>query len=108
MTLVEKLRTGCARAGVVGLGYVGLPLAVEMASSGLEVIGVDVQQSKVDAINAGDSYVMDVPSSLMKPLIDSGTLRATTDFSVVSDLDTVNVCVPTPLRKTKEPDLSFV
>ncbi len=108
MGLVAKIEAGEARAGVVGLGYVGLPLAVEIAASGLEVVGLEVNQEKVDAINAGSSYVLDVPSSRVAQLVGAGRLSATVDFSAVAELDTINVCVPTPLRKTKEPDLSFV
>ncbi|TFH31048.1 MAG: nucleotide sugar dehydrogenase [Myxococcales bacterium] len=108
MGLVEKIRDGSARAGVVGLGYVGLPLAVEMAESGLEVVGLDVQQRKVDAINAGESYILDVPSARVEALVRAKRLSATSDYSAVAELDTINVCVPTPLRKTREPDLSFI
>ena len=106
--LAEKIRTRTARVGVVGLGYVGLPLAVEFANAGFDVTGIDVQQSKVDEINAGCSYVQDVPSSTVSALVKAGKLRATADFSVVSGLDTVDICVPTPLRKTKDPDMSFI
>ena len=108
MDLIEKIESGNACAGVVGLGYVGLPLAVEMAESGLHVIGIDVQESKVEAIGEGRSYIMDVPSERVAALVTSGRLEATTDFSRVAELDTVNVCVPTPLRKTREPDLSYI
>jgi UDP-N-acetyl-D-glucosamine dehydrogenase len=108
MGLVEKIRDGRARAGVVGLGYVGLPLAVEMAESGLEVVGIDVQPRKVEAINAGRSYILDVPSSRVEALVRAGRLKATSDYSTVASLDTINVCVPTPLRKTREPDLSYI
>ena len=108
MELIEKIRAGHVRCGVVGLGYVGLPLAVELAESGVRVTGIDVQASKVDAINAGRSYVLDVPSERVAHLVKKGLLSATTDFSVTAELDTINVCVPTPLRKTREPDLSFI
>jgi UDP-N-acetyl-D-glucosamine dehydrogenase len=108
MGLIEKIKDGSARAGVVGLGYVGLPLAVEIAESGLEVTGIDVQQHKVDAINAGKSYIMDVPSERVASLVRAKKLSATSDYSRVAQLDTINVCVPTPLRKTREPDLSFI
>src|SRR5262245_6923316 len=106
--LAEKIQSRKARVGVVGLGYVGLPLAVEFASVGFEVIGIDVQQSKVDQLNAGESYIQDIPTSRLKPLVESGLLKATTDFSVISELNTVDICVPTPLRKTKDPDMSYV
>ena len=94
--------------GVLGLGYVGLPLAVEFAKAGFDVVGIDVQQSKVDDFNTGHSYIKDVPDSVFSPLVKSGKLRATSDFSVIRTLDTIDICVPTPLRKTKDPDMSFV
>ena len=106
--LAEKIRTKTAHVGVVGLGYVGLPLAVEFAKVGFHVTGIDVTQSKVDSINRGVSYVQDVPTAELAELVKAGRLKATTDFSVVSQLDTVNIAVPTPLRKTKDPDMSFV
>jgi UDP-N-acetyl-D-glucosamine dehydrogenase len=106
--LQEKIRSRSARVGIVGLGYVGLPLAVEFARAGFEVTGIDVSQSKADRVNIGDSYVGDVPNAILKPLVESGKLRATSDFSAVRDLDTINICVPTPLRKTKDPDMSFI
>ena len=107
-SLKDKIANRTARVGVVGLGYVGLPLAVEFANAGFHVTGIDVQREKVDQLNAGISYVKDVESHLVKPLVDSGKLRATTDFAVISELDTVDICVPTPLRKTKDPDMSYV
>jgi UDP-N-acetyl-D-glucosamine dehydrogenase len=107
-TLRRKIETHQAQVGVVGLGYVGLPLVVEFAHSGFCVTGIDVQQSKVDAINRGESYIQDVPTADVQALVKAGKIRATTDFSVVRDLDTINICVPTPLRKTKDPDMSFI
>jgi UDP-N-acetyl-D-glucosamine dehydrogenase len=106
--LQEKIRNHTAKVGVVGLGYVGLPLAVEFASAGFSVTGIDVMESKVERLNQGDSYVQDVPSEVLAPLVRQGKLRATTDFAAVADLDTINVCVPTPLRKTKDPDMSYI
>ena len=106
--LREKIRNKKARVGVLGLGYVGLPLAVEFAKAGFDVVGIDVLQGKVDQFNAGHSYIKDVPDSAFAPLVKSGKLRATTDFSVIRTLDTIDICVPTPLRKTKDPDMSFV
>jgi UDP-N-acetyl-D-glucosamine dehydrogenase len=106
--LQEKIRSRSARVGIVGLGYVGLPLAVEFARAGFEVTGIDISQTKADRVNQGDSYVGDVPNAILKPLVESGKLRATADFSAVRDLDTINICVPTPLRKTKDPDMSFI
>ena len=106
--LQEKITRKTARVGVLGLGYVGLPLAVELAHAGFEVVGIDVQQSKVDQFNRGESYVKDVGDDVFAPLVKSGKLRATTDYSVIQDLDTIDICVPTPLRKTKDPDMSYV
>jgi UDP-N-acetyl-D-glucosamine dehydrogenase len=106
--LQDRIRTRKAHVGIVGLGYVGLPLAVEFAKAGFEVTGIDVSEEKTRRVNAGDSYVGDVPSSVLAPLVKSGKLRATTDFAAVRDLDTINICVPTPLRKTKDPDMSFI
>jgi UDP-N-acetyl-D-glucosamine dehydrogenase len=106
--LAEKIKSKTARVGVVGLGYVGLPLAVEYAAEGYHVVGIDLNPGKTDRVNAGDSYVGDVPTSALAPLVKSGHLKATTDFSAVKDLDTINICVPTPLRKTKDPDMSYI
>jgi UDP-N-acetyl-D-glucosamine dehydrogenase len=106
--LAQKIRTHSARVGIVGLGYVGLPLAVEFAQAGFAVTGIDISEAKVQRVNAGDSYVGDVPSATLAPLVESGKLRATTDFAAVAELDTINICVPTPLRKTKDPDMSFI
>ena len=106
--LRRKIETHQAQVGVVGLGYVGLPLVVEFAQAGFCVTGIDVQQFKVDAINRGESYIQDVPTADVQALVKAGKIRATSDFSVVRDLDTINICVPTPLRKTKDPDMSFI
>jgi UDP-N-acetyl-D-glucosamine dehydrogenase len=106
--LEEKIRSRRARVGIVGLGYVGLPLAVEFAKAGFPVTGIDVNTQKVDRVNAGDSYVGDISSDALSALVKDGKLRATTDFGVVGELDTVNICVPTPLRKTKDPDMSYI
>jgi UDP-N-acetyl-D-glucosamine dehydrogenase len=106
--LRERVIKRTARVGVLGLGYVGLPLAVEFARAGFQVVGIDVQQSKVDEFNRGQSYVKDVKDREFKPLVESGKLHATTDFSIIRELDTIDICVPTPLRKTKDPDMSYV
>jgi UDP-N-acetyl-D-glucosamine dehydrogenase len=106
--LETKIRERSARVGVIGLGYVGLPLAVEFAKAGFVVTGIDVLEDKVSRVNAGDSYVHDVPSAELAPLVAGGRLRATTDFSDIAGLDTINIAVPTPLRKTKDPDMSYV
>ncbi|HLJ47308.1 MAG TPA: nucleotide sugar dehydrogenase [Bryobacteraceae bacterium] len=106
--LREKIATRTARVGIVGLGYVGLPLAVEFARAGFSITGIDVQAHKVDCLNQGESYVQDVPTETFRPYVDSGKFQATTDFSIVQQLDTINICVPTPLRKTKDPDMSYI
>jgi UDP-N-acetyl-D-glucosamine dehydrogenase len=106
--LVERIHSRRARVGVVGLGYVGLPLAVEFARQGFFTSGIDLDARKVDAINRGESYIPDVPTSDVASLRASGMLTATTNFEVVATLDTVNICVPTPLRKTKDPDMSYI
>ncbi len=106
--LKERIAKKTARVGVIGLGYVGLPLAVEFAKAGFDVTGIDVLGAKVDQFNRGESYVKDVSDDVFGPLVASGKLRATTDFSVIRELDTIDICVPTPLRKTKDPDMSFV
>ncbi len=106
--LSEKIRSKSIRAGVIGLGYVGLPLAVEFAKTGVEVVGFDVDREKVDSILRGESYISDIDSEVVSRVISDGTLVATTDFSQLAAVDTINICVPTPLRKTKDPDLSYV
>ncbi len=108
-TLLERLEDRTATLGVIGLGYVGLSLAVEFARSGFRVIGLEIDAEKVRKVNAGISYVMDVPSSEVALQVNAGRLLATTDASRISDMDSINICVPTPLRaKTKDPDLSFI
>src|SRR5689334_9346951 len=106
--LHEKLAARTARVGVVGLGYVGLPLAVEFARAGFVTTGIDLDARKVDAINEGASYIPDVPAAEVARLVADGRLTATCDFAIVKELDTVNICVPTPLRKTKDPDMSYI
>src|SRR5215472_14672336 len=100
--LAERLRRQIEAldvcAGVIGLGYVGLPLAVEFARAGYSVVGLDIDQRKVDAINGGTSYIPDVTQKDIAELSASGRLQATSDFRAIRDLDTINICVPTPLR----------
>jgi UDP-N-acetyl-D-glucosamine dehydrogenase len=103
-----RLADRSARVGVVGLGYVGLPLAVEFARAGFVTTGIDLDARKVDAVNRGTSYIPDVPASEVERLVTGGRLRATADFAAVAELDTINICVPTPLRKTKDPDMSYI
>jgi UDP-N-acetyl-D-glucosamine dehydrogenase len=106
--LEHKIKTRTARVGVVGLGYVGLPLAAELARAGFPVTGFDLDHGKVREINQGRSYVKDVNGPELKRFVKRGRLTATSDFSVLAELDTVNICVPTPLRKTKDPDMTFI
>src|SRR5438270_8580254 len=106
--LKERIQERRARAGVVGLGYVGLPLAIEFARAGLTCTGIDLDVRKISAIGRGESYIADVSSSDVRTLAEAGRFAATNDFGVVADLDTVNICVPTPLRKTKDPDMSYI
>lgn len=103
--LIEETR---ARIGVIGLGYVGLPLIVEFCLKGFDGIGFEVDARKADAINRGESYIVDVPSENVKKCVDAGKLEATTDFSKLKDCDVIIICVPTPLRKTKDPDMSYI
>ena len=106
--LVQKLTDRSATVGVIGLGYVGLPLIVEFAKAGFSAIGFDIEPSKVDQINQGESYIPDVPSDELALVVRAGRLVATTDVGRLNEVDTVNICVPTPLRKTRDPDLSYV
>jgi UDP-N-acetyl-D-glucosamine dehydrogenase len=108
MTLKERIDARQARVGVIGLGYVGLPLAIEFARAGFHVTGFDVDQSKVDAINAGRSYILDVSDADITSQVSTGRLNATADMARLGDMDVVDICVPTPLRKTKDPDMSFI
>jgi len=106
--LAEKIQNHTAKVGILGLGYVGLPLAVEMARAGFQVTGIDLDDRKISAIGQGRSYISDIDSETLAGMVGDGALTATADFSVLSRLDTVNICVPTPLRKTKDPDMSYV
>ncbi|HEU4930304.1 MAG TPA: nucleotide sugar dehydrogenase [Candidatus Krumholzibacteria bacterium] len=108
MSLIERIRARDAKVAVIGLGYVGLPLAVELARAGYHAVGIDVVDEKVRRVNQGDSYIKDVPSDLLAECVKSGHLVATSDFSVLKSCDTVNICVPTPLRKTRDPDISYI
>lgn len=106
--LAEKIRNRTARVGVIGLGYVGLPLSLELCGAGFAVTGIDVQAGKVEAINAGRSYIQDVDGARLADMVAAERLRATADFSVIRELDTLTIAVPTPLRKTKDPDMTYV
>ena len=107
-TLLDKIESRRARTGVVGLGYVGLPLLVEFAKAGYHATGIDLDARKIQAIDEGRSYIPDVATADVLALKRAGKLDATTDFAVVKELDTINICVPTPLRKTKDPDMSYI
>jgi UDP-N-acetyl-D-glucosamine dehydrogenase len=106
--LIDRFKTREARIGVLGLGYVGLPLAVIFAEAGFTVLGIDPDARKVDSVNKGHSYIQDVPSDQLAKLVKSGKIQASADFSGLKDMDAVSICVPTPLRKTGDPDMSFI
>jgi UDP-N-acetyl-D-glucosamine dehydrogenase len=106
--ILEKIRARNARIGVIGLGYVGLPLAVEFARAGFDVTGFDVDPSKIEQINSSRSYIPDVSDADLAAQVSAKRLRATTDMSQLGAMDAIDICVPTPLRKTKDPDLSYV
>ena len=106
--LLAKANDRSALIGVVGLGYVGLPLAVEVADAGYTVLGFDVQQPVVDLINRGESHIQDVPTERLRPLVEAGKISATSDMNRLSEVDVISICVPTPLSKTKDPDVSYV
>jgi UDP-N-acetyl-D-glucosamine dehydrogenase len=107
-SLSGRIEKRTAKVGIIGLGYVGLPLAVELAKAGFSVVGIDLHAEKVKQLNSGHSYIPDIKDDALGPLVADGRIRATTDFSVIAELDTVDVCVPTPLRKTKDPDMTYV
>ena len=106
--LIQKIRNKTLKMGVCGLGYVGLPLAVDKAKHGFKTIGFDVQQEKVDLVNAGKNYIGDVVNADLEELVRNRMLRATSDFSFVKDVDFIAICVPTPLDKHQQPDISYV
>ncbi len=106
--LKKKLQDRSASVAILGLGYVGLPLAVVFAEAGFKVIGIDPDRSKTEAVDRGESYILDIHSEQLKKLVEKGLLSATTDFSVLRKADAVSICVPTPLRKTGDPDLSYI
>src|SRR5690242_12167638 len=106
--LRQKIQTHDARLGVIGLGHVGLPLALEMAGQGFQVVGIDIDQIKVESVNAGISYILEVPNEKLFSVVVNGAIRATQSFAAIESVDAISICVPTPLRKTKDPDLSYV
>lgn len=106
--LQDKIKARTARVGIIGLGYVGLPLAVEFAKAGFTVTGFEIDQFKIDEVNAGHSYIPDVPQTDVDQLVKASKLSATRDFSVLDEIDAVVICVPTPLKKTKDPDIQYI
>lgn len=106
--LIQQLKDKKARIGILGLGYVGLPLAVVFAEAGFDVTGIDPDRRKVDALNSGVSYIQDVPTETVAKLVKSGKLKASADFASLQEIDAVSICVPTPLRKTGDPDMSYI
>ncbi len=108
MRFLDKLKTKDVKFCVIGLGYVGLPLAVEVAKVGIPVTGVEIDPEKIDKVNNGENYIGDVDPGELKKAVEKGLLHATMDFSVISDMDVVSICVPTPLNKLKDPDMSFI
>ena len=106
--LLERVRTRTARIGIIGLGYVGLPLAVVFAEAGFHVVGVDLDPRKIEALSHGESYIEDIPTARLAPLTHKGLLTATSDFAALRECDAVSICVPTPLNKTGDPDISYI
>ena len=106
--LQEKIATRSLRVGVIGLGYVGLPLATAFAEAGFHVTGIDIDQQKIDQANRGESYIPDISSSTLQTLIDTKRIDFTSDYSALNEVDVVSICVPTPLRKTRDPDISYI
>src|SRR5215467_4064680 len=106
--LENRLKTKQARFGVIGLGYVGLPLGLTLSEAGFDVTGIDIDSNRVDAIAAGRSYITDVADTELQKAKRQNRFRATKDLSEIRNLDAVSICVPTPLRKTKDPDMSYV
>ena len=106
--LLDKISSRSLQVAIIGLGYVGLPLATTFAEAGFHVTGIDVDQIKVDLANKGQSYISDIDSSVLQRLIAADRLTFTTDFNALDQADAISICVPTPLRKTREPDISYI
>ncbi|VAW43059.1 UDP-N-acetyl-D-glucosamine 6-dehydrogenase [hydrothermal vent metagenome] len=106
--LLQKISNRQAIIGVVGLGYVGLPLVVAFVQAGFQVVGVDVDSNKIAALQQGQSYIDDVPSATLAPLVQNGRFQPTTDYAQLADTDAISICVPTPLQETKAPDVSYI
>ncbi len=108
LTMIQRIKSRDAKVGIIGMGYVGLPLAVMFARAGFQVVGIDVSAERVAQLNAGRSHIEDIPSEVVAELRAAGRFAATTDFGVLAELDTVSICVPTPLRQTGDPDMSYI
>ena len=108
MSLLKRIQDRDCKVGIIGLGYVGLPLAAELAKAGFHVTGFDVDAWKVGELNAGRSYIPDVPTAELAEVVKSGHFKATTDMAGLAEMDCIDIAVPTPLRKTKDPDMSYV
>ena len=108
MSLIDKINDKSAKIGVIGLGYVGLPLAIEFTNAGYNVTGIDIDESKIDLINSGKNYIKDVDDLVLRKAVEKKLLKSTLDFSEVSNLDALSICVPTPLNKEKNPDISYI
>ncbi|GAB1420714.1 nucleotide sugar dehydrogenase [Anaerolineales bacterium] len=107
-SFLDRIQDKSARIGVIGIGYVGLPLAIEFAEAGFSVMAIDTSTEKVDLLNQGISYIEDIPSERLQAQVKAGRFTASSDYGVVKELDAVSICVPTPLRKTKDPDMSYI
>ncbi|MBT7901135.1 MAG: UDP-N-acetyl-D-glucosamine dehydrogenase, partial [Candidatus Marinimicrobia bacterium] len=108
MNLLNKIENRSARVGVIGLGYVGLPLTMEFVKAGFNVTGFDISVEKVALLNEGNNYIADVNDSELKNAVENNLFNATDDFSKIAEMDTISICVPTPLNKLKNPDMSYV
>ena len=108
MSLKEKIESKKAKIAIVGLGYVGLPLAIEFVRGGFEVHGIDVDSEKVSGLNGGRSHVLDVPDEAVRSAVEAGKLFAHDNYDPIRQADCVSICVPTPLKKTRDPDISFI
>ncbi|MDH5790541.1 MAG: nucleotide sugar dehydrogenase, partial [Nitrospinota bacterium] len=106
--LLEQIKQKQARIGIIGLGYVGLPLVIEFGRAGFQVVGLDIDPAKVDRLNRGESYIKHIPSKILRELVEQKKFKSTTDFSSVSDLECILICVPTPLNSNREPDMSYI
>ena len=108
MNLIEKINDKSAKVGIIGLGYVGLPLAVEFANAGFQVLGIDINEDKVKAVNSSKNYIKDIDDNVFNNAVKNKLLKADDDYSKVKDLDAISICVPTPLNKEKNPDISYI